>query len=240
MRVAALYDIHGNLPALEAVLPEVEAAGADLVLVGGDVASGPMPVETLARLQELGDRVRFIRGNADRVLDLEGLDDPFVQARRWVAERLEDDQLDFLAGLPVDAVLDVDGVGRVRFCHGAPGSDEEGITSLTSDERLAGLLEEVDERVVVCGHTHVQFDRRLGEVRVVNAGSVGFPWEAQPGAYWLLAGPELTFQRTAYDVDEAVRRIRATGHPQTEWAAGQLLAVDPSRPGRMSARLADG
>ena len=187
MRVAALYDIHGNLPALEAVLRELGGVRPDVILVGGDVASGPMPLETLSLLRSLDDRVSFIRGNADRLLDFAsrppGAGELWERRRRWVADQLGEDHVGFLAGLPLDQVLEVDGLGRVRFCHGAPGSDEEVITSLTTAERLTGLLSGIEERVVVCGHTHVQFDRRIGPWRVVNAGSIGYPYEAEPGAY---------------------------------------------------------
>lgn len=238
MRVAALYDVHGNLPALEAVLADVERAGADTILVGGDVVSGPMPAESLSLLLSLGDRVRFIRGNADRVLDFAGRDsgsrELWIVSRHWVAGQLGEQRLAFLAGLPLDEILDVDGLGEVRFCHGAPGSDEEAITALTPDERLAELLEGVEQRVVVCGHTHMQFDRRLGGVRVVNAGSVGMPYEAEPGAYWLLAGPELSLRRAEYDVEAAAALIRSTEHPNAEHLARELLAFEPSRPARMA------
>jgi predicted phosphodiesterase len=175
VRVAALYDVHGNLPALTAVLAEVDALGVDAIVVGGDVASGPMPVETLDALRVRG--ARFVRGNADRVLDLRGADEgeTWVRARRWVAARLGEERVTFLASLPLDLTLELAGLGAVRFCHGAPGSDELTITRLTPDERLRGLLEGVDERVVVCGHTHLQFDRLVDRIRVVNAGSVGAP-----------------------------------------------------------------
>jgi putative phosphoesterase len=241
MRVAALYDVHGNLPALEAVLADVERAGADTILVGGDVVSGPMPAESLSLLLSLGDRVRFVRGNADRVLDLVGGDsgsrELWMAGRLWVAEQLGEDRLAFLAGLPLDEILDVDGLGEVRFCHGAPGSDEETITRLTPDDRLRTLLAGVEQRVVVCGHTHMQFDRRVDGVRVVNAGSVGQPYEAEPGAYWLLAGPEVSFRRAVYDVETAAARIRAAGHPNAEAFARELLAAEPSRPERMAALI---
>ena len=237
MRVAGLYDIHGNLPALEAVLAELEAARPEVVVVGGDVASGPMPAETLALLRSLGSRVRFVRGNADRVLDLGDAseDELWVRSRRWVAERLGRAALEFLAGLPLDTTLEIDGLGSVRFCHGAPGSDEEVITRVTPAERLRRLLEGVPERVVVCGHTHIQFDRTIDGARVVDAGSVGAPYEARPGAYWLLAGPDISHRRTSYDVDDAVRRIRATGYPNAEYFARELVIEDPQRPERMSA-----
>ena len=236
MRIAALYDVHGNLPALEAVLPETD--DVDLVVVGGDVASGPFPRESLERLLALGDRARFVRGNADRVLDFVGNDggdlETWQRARLWVAERLGPEHLRFLAALPLDVVVD-----GIRFCHGSPGSDEETITRVTPDARLARLLAGVEEDVVVCGHTHVQFDRRLGNTRVLNAGSVGMPYEAEPGAYWLLLDGEPSFRRTPYDLDDAARRIAATGYPKLDEYLGYLLGSEPDRPERMS-RLIEG
>jgi predicted phosphodiesterase len=234
MRVAALYDIHGNLPALEAVLEEVE--GVDAVVVGGDVASGPMPRETLGALRSMGDRVHFVRGNADRVLDLEGIPEPNRSARLWVGEQLGEEPLGFLAGLSLDVVLDVDGLGSVRFCHGAPGSDELTITSVTPDERLRRLLAGVEEDVVVCGHTHVQFDRWSDGVRVLNAGSVGAPYEAEPAAYWLELGPEVRFRRTDYDVEAALEQMRLTGYPNLDPYL-EYLSPDPDRPERLSALI---
>ncbi len=237
MRVAALYDIHGNLPALEAVLTEVREAGADTILVGGDVASGPMPRRTLELLLSLPETVRFLRCNADRVLDFRGYgpideDAVWVRSRRWVAAELGEEHLRFLERLPLDEVL-----GGMRFCHGAPGSDEQVVTRLTRVGRLRGLLWGVEERVVVCGHTHVQFDRLVGGTRVGNAGSVGAPYEVRPGAYWLLAGPELSLRRTPYDVHEAASRIQATGYPNAESFVETMVTEDPARPERMSALI---
>jgi diadenosine tetraphosphatase ApaH/serine/threonine PP2A family protein phosphatase len=237
--VAALYDVHGNLPALEAALGEVAAERVDAIVAGGDIASGPMPVGTLDLLRAAG--ATCVRGNADRVLDFEGgaagPREVWQQARVWVAERLGEERLAFLAGLPLDAVLDVDGLGAVRFCHGAPGSDTLTITRLTPDGTLRSLLENTEERVVVCGHTHVQFDRRVDDRRVVNAGSVGFPYEARAGAYWALLGPDVSFRRTPYDVDAAARLIRATGYPRADWIAEEIVLEDPERPARMSALI---
>jgi putative phosphoesterase len=236
MRVAALYDVHGNLPALSAVLAEVDALGVDMIVVGGDVASGPMPVETLDALRARG--ARFVRGNADRVLDLRGANDgeTWVQARHWVAARLGEERLAFLAALPLDLTLEVGGLGPVRFCHGAPGSDELAITRLTPDERLRGLLEGVEEQVVVCGHTHVQFDRTVDGIRVVNAGSVGAPYEAEPAAYWALLGADVELRRTDYDVEAAVAAIAATAYPRADDVV-TYLTPDPERPARLSALI---
>jgi putative phosphoesterase len=233
MRVAALADVHGNLPALEAVLADVDAVGVETIVVVGDTASGPMPVETLDALRTRG--ALFVRGNADRVLDLAGANtgEVWVQSRYWVAERLGEERLAFLAALPLDASLDVDGLGRVRFCHGAPGSDEIGITRVTPDERLRRLLDEVDEDVVVCGHTHVQFDRVVDGIRVVNCGSVGAPYEAEPAAYWALLGPDVDLRTTTYDVEAAMAAFVASGYPKAA-EAESFLRPDPERPARMS------
>jgi len=228
VRLAVLCDIHGNLPALEAVVPELNA---DVVVVGGDVASGPFPAETLSLLRSLSVPVEYVRGNADRVLDLEGIPEPNRSARRWVAERLGEDNLRFLRELPLDLVIE-----GIHFCHGAPGSDTAPMTRFTADERLRDLLDGVRERVVVCGHTHVQFDRTVDGVRVLNAGSIGAPYEVEPGAYWLELGPQPVFRRTEYDLEEAARRIRASGYPNLRHVENMLVS-DPSRPERMSRRI---
>jgi putative phosphoesterase len=232
MRVAGLYDIHGNLPALEAVLAELDAVGIDRIVAGGDIASGPMPVETLELLRERD--ALFVRGNADRVRDLHGADrsDAWHRAREWVAEALGEDRLDFLASLPLDLTLDLE-PGRVRFCHGAPGSDTITITPLTPDERLRELVAGIDERLVVVGHTHVQFDRAVDGIRVVNAGSVGRPYEAEPAAYWVLLEDDVELRRTDYDVEAARAAIEATAYPFPEQAL-EVLTIDPDRPQRMS------
>jgi putative phosphoesterase len=230
MRVAVLCDIHGNLPALEAVVAELDA---DVVVIGGDVSSGPFPVEALTVLRSLPMPVEFVRGNADRILDLKGIPEPNRSARLWVAERLGEENLRFLRELPLDLVIEVDGLGSVHFCHGAPGSDTKPMTQFTPEDRLRSLLAGVEDDVVVCGHTHVQFDRMAGGVRVMNAGSVGAPYEVEPGAYWLELVPEPRFRRTEYDVREAARRIRASGYPGLAYL-DEMLVSDPSRPERMS------
>jgi putative phosphoesterase len=210
VRVAALYDIHGNAPALDAVLAEVDA---DLILVGGDVAAGPWPSDTLERLRSLGDRARFIRGNADReIVDTEkgGLAPPEIM--EFVRGRLSDDAIEFLGALPLTESVDVDGLGTVLFCHATPRSDEEILTRISPDERWRQALDGVDADVVVCGHTHVQFDRDVAGMRLVNAGSVGMPYEDEPGAYWALIGPEVELRRTVYEPGD----LAASGWPEDE------------------------
>lgn len=210
MRVAALYDVHGNLPALEAVLAEVERDAFDTVLVGGDVASGPLPVETLDALRALGDRARFIRGNADREL-VEGGGPGLSDI--WCVEQLGEERLGFLGGLPQTISLQVQGLGHLLFCHGSPRSDEEILTRVSSQERLRDALHGVDASIVICGHTHVQFDLNVSGIRLVNAGSVGLPYEREPGARWASFGPDVALRCTRYDEEGAASRLLAGGAP---------------------------
>lgn len=225
MRVAALYDIHGNLDALEAVLADIEEASPDVVLVGGDVVLGPFPRETLEHLDRLGDRAVFIRGNTDRMLVEPAVEatgpSPWPERQAWVREQLSEEQLARFAGLSDTCVIRVDGLGDVLFCHGSPRRDEEIVTRATPAERLSEILAGVAERVVVCGHTHVQFDRMVGVVRIVNAGSVGMPYEDEPGAYWALFGPDVELRRTSYDLERAASAVRSTAFPDADAFAQQ-------------------
>ncbi len=236
MKIAAIYDIHGNLPALEAVLREIDQAGPDLILVGGDFITGPMPLATLDRLMQLGERAHFIRGNNERevVAALDGLPlDSSMPAEvqemiSWSAQQLNRNQRDFLAVLPEQFSIHVDGLGDVLFCHGSPRSDEEIITAATPEARLRTILSGVTQQIVVCGHTHMQFDRTLDGKRVVNAGSVGMPY-GEPGAYWLLARPEVVLRRTSYDLARAAEQIRVSGYPQAQDFADNNVLKPPAQ-----------
>jgi putative phosphoesterase len=233
MRVAALYDIHGNLPALEVVADAVERTGVDAIVVGGDVLPGPMPRETIEFLQGLRLPVKFIYGNGDREVlsSLAGIDtglpEPFRGAVRWNGEQLADEQRELVRDWPAKVQLDIPGLGEVLFCHATPRNDIEIFTRQTSEERLVPVFEGVSAAVVVCGHTHMQFDRMVGPIRVVNAGSVGMPFGA-PGAYWLLLGPDVQLRRTDYDFEAAARRIRATRYPQADDFAAHNVLQPPS------------
>jgi putative phosphoesterase len=190
VRVATLYDIHGNLRALEAVLAEIPDDAT--IVVGGDiVAGGDQPGETLERLRALGDRVVWVRGNADREL-MRGEDalapPEFLEAAR---SQLTEEQIVFLHELPPQAQLD-----NVLYVHASPRNDQDIFTERTPEERIAFLFEDVDADVVVCGHTHMQFERVVAGKRVLNSGSVGMPYEEEPGAYWML---DLVHRRTPYD-----------------------------------------
>ena len=188
--VAALYDIHGNLAALEAVLAEVPADAT--IVVGGDVcAGGEQPSGTLARLRGLGDRVRWVRGNADRELfpGEEGLvPEPLVEETRG---RLSEDEIAFLHELPATQRIE-----DVLYCHASPRNDVDIFTERTREQNIAPLFEDLGVATVVCGHTHMQYERTVGGIHVVNAGSVGMPYEEEPGAYWLL---DLVHRRTPYE-----------------------------------------
>lgn len=230
--VAVLPDVHGNLFALDAVLAELEAHPPEAVVVGGDIVAGPMPAEVLARLRELPWPVHWLRGNADRavVMGFDGtippalLEHPLYQGDAWAATFLEREDRDMLDALPPLLALEVAGLGPILFCHATARSDEERVTTATPPERLERILDEATADLIVAGHTHRQFDRTVGERRFVNAGSIGRPYEHEPGAYWLRLGPGVDLRRTAYDTAGADRRFHELGYP----AADLVFApVDP-------------
>jgi putative phosphoesterase len=222
--VAALYDIHGNLPALDAVLGELHFDPPDAVVIGGDVAAGPMPAEVLTRLRELPWPVHWLRGNADRavVMGFDGtipahlLDHPLFKGDAWAARFISREDRDFLDSLSPLLVLTVEGIGRMLFCHGTSRSDEERVTTATPAGRLERILAEASADVMVGGHTHRQFDRAVGGRRMINAGSVGRPYEHDAGAYWLRIGPGVRLMRTSYDTASADAAFHAVGYPAAE------------------------
>jgi putative phosphoesterase len=218
MRVAALSDIHGNLPALEAVLADVEQEGVDEIIVGGDSVSGPWPVEVLERLDGAGARI--VRGNADRLV----LERDETHLGAWSADRLGPERLAAVARWPLTLELDVLGLGRVLLCHSTPGSDDPIYTRITPDHEVIDVLGPVSADVVVCGHTHMQYDRRLSSgLRLVNPGSVGLPYEGRRGAFWALLGPDVEFRHTAYDVEATAAAMRALDSPMEEELIGLLV-----------------
>ena len=234
MRVAALYDVHGNLPALEAVLREVAEAGADRIVFGGDLVPGPMPRETFARLHALDLPAQFIHGNGDREVlaimrgqEPTTVPTPYWPMMRWVAGQLDPREEPFLASWPLTLRVRIDGIGDVLFCHATPRNDMDIFTTRTPEERLMPLFGSVDADLVVCGHTHLPFDRRVGHVRVVNAGSVGMPF-GHTGADWLLLGPDVELRHTTYDLAHAAARIRETAYPAAEEFAGTYVLQPPS------------
>src|SRR5262249_33656115 len=214
VRVAVLNDVHGNVRALEAVLRDVDDAGVDAIVLGGGTLARPWPAAT-DELLAPGRNAIWIRGHADREL-AGGEGRAPRELSEWVASRLDPAIVRHVAELPLTVSVDVDGLGDVLFCHATPRNDTEIRTVLSPDERWLEVLADVDERTVVCGHTHVQFDRTVAGFRIVNAGSVGMAYADVPGAYWALLGPGVELRRTAFDMAGTLQAIAATGIP-TEW-----------------------
>ncbi len=222
-----LADIHANLPALEAVLGEPDLADADAVVLLGDIALGPMPAETLDRLAALGDRAVWVHGNCEREMvtafdggEVPGPNGADAAAGAALIGRAHRDRL---GRLPLTVTLDIDGLGPTLFCHASPRRDDEMLLVDSSLERWAAALDGVEAGVVVCGHTHMPFDRLAGGRRIVNPGSVGMPY-GHPGAGWALLGPDVTLRRTSYDAGAAARIIGGSAYPGAgQWAAECVL-----------------
>jgi putative phosphoesterase len=233
MRVAALYDIHGNLPALDAVLGEVRREGIDHLVVGGDVVPGPMIREALERLLHLDIPVQFIRGNCELevLAELNGvkstLPEQYRVVTRWSGEQLSQDQQGFMTSWPKTLRLEIPGIGAALFCHGTPQNENDIFTRRTPEERLLPVFTDVNADLVICGHTHMQFDRMIGRVRVLNAGSVGMPF-GRAGADWLVLGPGVELRHTEYDLARAAEQIRATSYPQVETFVADYVLKPPS------------
>jgi predicted phosphodiesterase len=202
VRVAALYDVHGNLPALEAVLREVDEEAVDVVVFGGDLVWGPWPSETLDRAESLGSRARFVRGNCETLV-LNGASEPHA----WARDRLRDEQRAAIDAWPLLLRLDVEGLGPALFCHATPRSDDEVVTPASALICWENALAGVGEQTVVCGHTHLQFDLELAGRRVVNPGSVGAPTR-RAAAWWAVVGPEVDLRVTEYDTEATIAAAR--------------------------------
>ncbi|TQM48059.1 metallophosphoesterase family protein [Halopolyspora algeriensis] len=230
-RVAVLSDIHGVLPALEAVLAEPDVAAADRIVLTGDIAAGPQPTEVLDRLIGLGDWVVWLNGNADRELVTyrrernTSIPDPIAP---WAAEQLRQDHLDLLAGLPLSWPLSITGMGEVLFCHATPRDDEELVLVDSRLGRWSEVFEDLDPdiRTVVCGHTHMPFVRLAHRRLVINPGSVGMPY-GRAGAHWALLGPGVDLRCTEFDLQSAIdRTARESAYPEAAaWANDFLRAT---------------
>lgn len=213
--------MHGNAPAFAAVVAEIRARRPDLVVNCGDLTWGSLPRETLALARELAAEVPciFVRGNAERALlelaDAEDTDSA-TDRERWMLAQHTADDLELLRGFVSTAVVDLAGLGSVRFCHGSPLSDEDCVTPITPEERLRPLIAGMDEDVLVTAHIHVQFDRHVAGIRSLNPGSVGLPYEGRPGAYWALLGDDVELLRTEYELSESTALYRATDDPLVE------------------------
>jgi putative phosphoesterase len=229
--VAVISDVHTNVAALTAVLAEIEREQPDLVVSCGDLTWGSQPDETITLMRSLGERALFVRGNGERaVLEVSAgtraIDGPRAE---WVPARHSPESLAFVATIPFSLVIEISGLGPVRFCHGSPRGDTEVVTPGTPAERFGELSAGIEERVLVTGHTHIQFDRRVAGRRSVNPGSVGLPYHlGEPGtAYWALLGPDVSLRRTRYDVAPALAIGDDLGDPGAD-RIRQLLLTPPA------------
>ena len=207
MRVAALYDVHGVRIALEAVLAEVDADDVDAIVFGGDLFLGAQPAETAELVRSVD--ARLVRGNCDREPD------------GWTRSKLDEATLAWAQGWPLTVELD-----GVLYCHASPQDDMRPIlTDASPPERFEEALDGIDQRLVVAGHTHMQFRRG----RWVNAGAVGWPYEDDVAAFWALVSDEVEFRRTPYDVERAAREMLDSGWPEAETFVAENVRAAPSR-----------
>jgi predicted phosphodiesterase len=204
LRVAALYDVHAIPHALEAVLADL--GEVDAIVFGGDVFMGPLPAETLELVRSVD--AQFVRGNCDR------------EANEWTLAKLDEEAVGWARSWP--GTVELDGV---LYCHATPRDDMPILTDASAQERFDEALEGVAARLVVAGHTHMQFRRG----RFVNAGSVGMPYEDEVAAFWAVVGEDVEFRKTPFDVERAVVEIRASGWPDAEEFIAENLLAAPSR-----------
>jgi putative phosphoesterase len=218
-RVAVLGDVHGNAVALRAVLEEVAREDVDGVVWTGDLSWGWQPDEALELISSLPLPALYVRGNAERAL-LElaaGTRADATERDAWMLTRHTEEQLAFLGTFAEQISVDIEQLGPTRFCHGSPRGDNECLTAETTAERISEATAAIDERVLVTGHTHCQYDRLVAGVRTINPGSVGMPYEGRSGAaFWALLGPDVALRCTEYSLDQALANVRASGDPAAE------------------------
>jgi hypothetical protein len=202
---------------------------ADHVVVGGDVLPGPMPRDCLERLKNLAVPATFILGNGEvAVLEVlagrkpSAVPEPYHPVITWCAEQLDSDHESWIRSWPKTLEF-----SDTLFCHATPRNENEIFTRATPAEVLLPIFNPVSQPVVVCGHTHMQFDRMIGAKRVVNAGSVGMPF-GKPGANWLMLRPEVQLRFTGYDLALAAKAVRATTYPRAEEFATRNVLEPPT------------
>lgn len=235
MKIAALYDIHGNLPALEAVLDEIQRLDVAEIVVGGDVVLGPMASECIDKLCSIDIPVHYIKGNCEDFvlnahagLPLQNIPEKILKRIQWTASNLLPHQLQTISNWQDQFHLDLESLGKILFCHATPRNNTEIFTQLTPSDKLEEIFESVLVPTVVCGHTHMQFDIQIGNTRVVNSGSVGMPF-GEPGAHWLLIGGTIEFRHTTYDYLKAAEVLKQSKYPDAEDFALNHVLNPPSK-----------
>jgi predicted phosphodiesterase len=241
VRIAVLADIHGNSPALRAVLSALDREPVDTIVVGGDVVGGPLVRETLELLVARPEPLRWIAGNCERetLAAYDGApvsDDPPGRAAAWSARALDERWRAELGTWPISLALD-----GVCFCHGSPRRDDEILTRATPPDAIAEAITGTSERLVVGGHTHQQMVRELpGSRTYANAGSVGMPYEGRPGAFWMLVEDGIPVPReTSYDLDAALAELRRSRFPDLDDQLAESL-VHPADPDWVAAYFEHG
>lgn len=217
VREAVLFDIHGNVDALEAVLADAERAGCAGLVLGGDYALlGPAPDDCVDLLRGHPWPVTAIRGNTDRMIAAGG--DPVSD---WAADRLGPERVAWLGGLPERVALPAH---DALLVHASPRDDEERLTPETADAVAEAMLAGVSQATLLCGHVHIQYRRPVGAIEVVNPGSVGFPFDGDPTAGWaIVEDGAVELRRTPYDVERALARIAGlASHPERALADRRL------------------
>jgi predicted phosphodiesterase len=244
-KIAILSDIHGNLPALEAVLTEIVAEGIERVVCLGDVATlGPQPREVLARLRALGCPV--VMGNTDAILlapqdDEEAPSDHWRNEDfdRWCAAQLTPDDLAYLRTFQPTISLPLSEDMMLLCYHGSPRSYDERISAETADSALHEMLAATPARIYAGGHTHQQLLRRYRDALVLNPGAVGFAKDAIPPAtlvrnpawaeYAVIASDrvrlDVSLRRAPFDLDALFAAFDATGIPRAQWRKGDWLTT---------------
>lgn len=234
MKIAAIYDIHANPIALKAVLIDIEKINVDLIIVGGDVVSGPMAKETLTLLQNVTTPIKYILGNAESEVlrhlngdEINGLSERANEEARWVSKQLSSEHKKLIGSWTKTKKVELNELGNILFCHGTPRSDIEIFTKITPKQKLIPIFENVDASIVICGHTHIQFDLKIGNLRVINAGSVGMAF-GKTGADWLLIDSTINFKHTEYNLEEAANHIRKSNYPYAESFVSNNVLKTPS------------
>lgn len=235
MQIAAIYDIHGNLPALEAVVNDIKKMNIDRLVVGGDVIAGPMPIPVLQLLQNLKLPTDFVLGNAEaeylRCVDnkpINGLSTRANDEAKWLSSILPIQSEEFIRTWHNILSIEHPTLGDILFCHATPRSNIEVFTTRTPEQRIKPAFEGISEKIVICGHTHMQFSRKHGSINIVNAGSVGMPF-GSVGADWLVIDQDIEMMHTKYDLKKAADTIKASNYPNAKEFAENNVLNSPAK-----------